>query len=161
MRWRGPWPNSSSVPVTAITGSLRPASKKPGRCKQPGRKWARRLRKKGLRRVEIINPSNNTGATAPRFLLRKRALQAKLASRKKFCKTGEAVFVNLPQTVDTSRENAHWYGEVVSGPTIYSYVLGNPVNYRDPLGLWSLGASAYEGFGGGVSITGEGWHVGS
>lgn len=35
---------------------------------------------------------------------------------------------------------------------LYGYVMGDPVNFVDPLGLWSIGIEAYVGFGGGVTI---------
>ena len=35
---------------------------------------------------------------------------------------------------------------------LYAYVGNSPVTYRDPLGLWCVGASAYEGFGGGAKV---------
>ena len=35
---------------------------------------------------------------------------------------------------------------------LYAYVGNSPVTFRDPLGLWCVGASAYEGFGGGAKI---------
>jgi RHS repeat-associated protein len=41
---------------------------------------------------------------------------------------------------------------------LYAYVNNNPIQYRDPCGLFCVGASAYEGLGGGgkVCITSEG-----
>jgi hypothetical protein len=62
----------------------------------------------------------------------------KIASRKKLLKTGEAVFVQSAQTVAAYREKACWYGETVSGQTIYSYVGGNPLSGKDPLGLQAV-----------------------
>ena len=41
-----------------------------------------------------------------------------------------------------TRENAYWYGEIVSGQTVYGYVGGNPLDYVDPLGLISTRAAA-------------------
>jgi RHS repeat-associated protein len=35
---------------------------------------------------------------------------------------------------------------------LYAYVGNSPVTFRDPLGLWCFGASAYEGFGGGAKV---------
>lgn len=42
---------------------------------------------------------------------------------------------------------------------LYAYVNNNPIQYRDPCGLFCVGASAYEGLGGGgkVCITDEGF----
>jgi hypothetical protein len=54
---------------------------------------------------------------------------------KKLQYRGEPVFVDCPQSRTASRENACWYGETVSGATIYAYVGGNPVGRRDALGL--------------------------
>ena len=35
---------------------------------------------------------------------------------------------------------------------LFAYVGNNPINQRDPTGLWCVGASAYLGFGGGVQV---------
>jgi hypothetical protein len=35
---------------------------------------------------------------------------------------------------------------------LYEYVGSNPVGLRDPLGLWCVGGSVYEGVGGGAQI---------
>jgi hypothetical protein len=46
---------------------------------------------------------------------------------------------------------------------LYGYVMQDPVNFIDPIGLWSFSASAYAGFGGGFSIgytPGRGWFGG-
>jgi hypothetical protein len=59
----------------------------------------------------------------------------KIASRKKLLKTGEAVFIHSAQTVTAYREKACWYGETVSGQTIYSYAAANPSGFSDPSGL--------------------------
>ncbi len=59
----------------------------------------------------------------------------KCTSGKNFYWIGETVFVQCAQTVTGYREKALRYDEVVSGPTIYTYVLGNPVSLIDPLGL--------------------------
>jgi len=44
---------------------------------------------------------------------------------------------------------------------LYSYVGGDPVSLRDPLGLWCAGGSVYDGVGGGATLcnTDEGWAV--
>jgi hypothetical protein len=54
---------------------------------------------------------------------------------KNSCKSGRVVFVISPQTRATLGESAYWYGETVSGQTIYSYVEGNPVWLVEPAGL--------------------------
>src|SRR5450830_1349070 len=54
---------------------------------------------------------------------------------KNYCNSGRVVFVISPQTRATLGESAYWYGETVSGQTIYAYVNDNPVNYKDPKGL--------------------------
>jgi len=50
---------------------------------------------------------------------------------------------------------------LLAGTNFYAYVGNNPVSAVDPLGLWSLSVSGYYGWGGGVSVTGEGFHIGS
>ena len=47
------------------------------------------------------------------------------------------------------------------GLNLYAYTNGNPVSYIDPLGLWSLSINAYDGFGGGIVVTGTGLHLDS
>jgi RHS repeat-associated protein len=45
---------------------------------------------------------------------------------------------------------------------LYTYVGGDPVSLRDPLGLWCAGGSVYDGVGGGATLCGdgdEGWAV--
>jgi hypothetical protein len=46
-----------------------------------------------------------------------------------------AVFVLAAQALDSPQENTFTYGALVSGPTIYAYVGGNPVGLADPSGL--------------------------
>lgn len=45
---------------------------------------------------------------------------------------------------------------LAGGPSTYLYVAGNPLAAMDPLGLWSLTIQAYDVFGGGIVLTGEG-----
>jgi RHS repeat-associated protein len=40
---------------------------------------------------------------------------------------------------------------------LFAYVSNDPVNLRDPLGLWCIGGSAYAGFGGGFKVCCT-WH---
>jgi RHS repeat-associated protein len=44
---------------------------------------------------------------------------------------------------------------------LYTYVGGDPVSLRDPLGLWCAGGSVYDGVGGGATLchSDEGWAV--
>lgn len=44
---------------------------------------------------------------------------------------------------------------------VYGYVGGNPMSLEDPLGLWSVTAQFYEGYGGAVVLTGTGLHFDS
>lgn len=44
-----------------------------------------------------------------------------------------------------------------AGSNPYAYVGNNPLNRIDPYGLWSLSFQAYDVFGGGFSISGEGF----
>jgi RHS repeat-associated protein len=41
--------------------------------------------------------------------------------------------------------------------SLFAYVSNDPVNLRDPLGLWCIGGSAYAGFGGGFRVCCT-WH---
>jgi uncharacterized protein RhaS with RHS repeats len=45
------------------------------------------------------------------------------------------------------------------GLNLYAYVQNNPIDYLDPYGLWSLSFSGYAVFGGGVTISGTGFHL--
>lgn len=35
---------------------------------------------------------------------------------------------------------------------LYVYVMNSPINFKDPIGLWSLGFTAYAGLGGGLNV---------
>lgn len=74
-------------------------------------------------------------------------LSLKIASRKIFFKVGGFDFVFSPETRIAPSENALPYDQPASGAIIYSYVGGNPVNYSDPLGLWSVKGGFYTGGG--------------
>ncbi len=56
----------------------------------------------------------------------------------------------------TSRDPAFFAGGQAN---LYQYVGNNPVTQRDPLGLFCLEVSGYEGVGGGVSVCTDGQHV--
>ncbi|HET6549463.1 MAG TPA: RHS repeat-associated core domain-containing protein [Solirubrobacter sp.] len=58
----------------------------------------------------------------------------------------------------TARDPALYDGGQVN---LYGYVGGDPVSHHDPLGLWCVGGSYYEGVGGGATVchTDEGWAV--
>ena len=45
---------------------------------------------------------------------------------------------------------------LAGGSSTYLYAAGNPMASIDPLGLWSLTIQAYDVFGGGIVLTGEG-----
>ena len=81
----------------------------------------------------------------PPLQLRKKRLAfacvcgSKCVSRKICSSTGEAVFVHTAQTVAGSRGNALGYDDCTSGPTIFTYVEGNPLIDVDPLGLIKKG----------------------
>lgn len=49
-------------------------------------------------------------------------------------------------------------GEIV-GVDLYAYVAGEPIGGVDPYGLWTLSGSAYDIFGGSVSISGHGFQI--
>ncbi|RDD80981.1 Rhs family protein [Dyella tabacisoli] len=48
-----------------------------------------------------------------------------------------------------SEDPARFYG---GQPSFYAYVRGNPLNYIDPLGLWSLTIELYDVFGGAIIL---------
>jgi len=50
-------------------------------------------------------------------------------------KNGRLAFIHSAQTRATSSEIASWYGETVSGQTMFAYVGGNPLSYLDASGL--------------------------
>jgi hypothetical protein len=64
------------------------------------------------------------------------------------CITGERAFVIHPQSQLASGENSFAYDDFASGATVYAYVLGNPLGFVDPLGLWTLQV----GIGGSFSV---------
>jgi len=53
----------------------------------------------------------------------------------------------------TARDPALYAGDQAN---LYVYVGNNPISLRDPLGLWCVGGSAYEGIGGGSQICNDG-----
>ncbi|CAK0757140.1 hypothetical protein CCP4SC76_2900002 [Gammaproteobacteria bacterium] len=49
--------------------------------------------------------------------------------------SGESAFVHGPQTRTASSENARFYDELVTGQRFYAYVVNDPMNFQDFIGL--------------------------